>query len=112
IDAQPHRALLVLGYPSVEAAGHDVPRLRELRPAPVALEGMDDMLIRLMRQTHIHPDAITLMPPGEGWLVAEFGGDTPQEAHDRAEQAKLRLTRERDAATMYVYADDVRQQKI
>ncbi|HEX6630231.1 MAG TPA: FAD-binding and (Fe-S)-binding domain-containing protein [Gemmatimonadaceae bacterium] len=110
IEAQPHRALLVLGYPTVEAAGHDVPRMRGLKP--VALEGMDDLLVKQMRENHIHVDALQLMPSGHGFLLVEFGGTTPDEARDRAERARAEITRLPNTPDMRLYCDHERQQKI
>ncbi|HEU4630332.1 MAG TPA: FAD-binding and (Fe-S)-binding domain-containing protein [Gemmatimonadaceae bacterium] len=110
IEAQPHRALLVLGYPTVEQAGHDVPRMRELKP--VALEGMDDLLVTQMRENHIHVDALQLMPSGHGFLLVEFGGRTADEARERAERARAEIARRPDTPDLRLYDDAERQQKI
>ena len=104
------RTVVVLGYPSVFDAGDHVPVVRELKP--IALEGMDDALIRDMRDTGIHPDAIDLMPEGKGVLVVEFGGDTQEEADDRAREAMAWLKGRRDAPTMRMYSDAASQTKV
>ena len=104
------RTVVVLGYPSVFDAGDHVPVVRELKP--IALEGMDDALIRDMRDTGIHPDAIDLMPEGKGFLVVEFGGDTREEADDRAREAMAWLKGRRDAPTMRTYSDAASQTKV
>jgi len=104
------RTVVVLGYPSVFDAGDHVPVVRELKP--IALEGMDDALIRDMRDTGIHPDAIDLMPEGKGFLVVEFGGDTREEADDRAREAMAWLKGRRDAPTMRMYSDAASQTKV
>ena len=40
------------------------------------------------RQGHeekgIHPQDITLLPRGGGWLLVEFGGESKEEADDKA----------------------------
>src|SRR5919202_1186032 len=104
-----HRALLVLGYDSVFEAGDHVPQIRGLKP--VGLEGMDDELIKDMRDNGIHPDALRLMPDGRGFLVVEFGGDTPEEAAARAHAARDALAKTRAAPPMKVYADEESQRK-
>ncbi len=80
-----HRALVVLGYPSVYDAGDHVPELRELKP--VGLEGMDELLVEYNTRKGIHGEALRLLPEGRGWLFVEFGGDTQEEATGRAREA-------------------------
>ena len=41
---------------------------------PIALEGLDDVLIGYMKKKHMQPEDIALLPEGGGWLMAEFGG--------------------------------------
>ena len=78
IEEQPVRSILVLGYPDIYHAGDAVPEVRKHKP--VALEGIDDVLIDAMKTKHIHPRDLPLLPPGKGWLVIEFGGKTKEEA--------------------------------
>jgi FAD/FMN-containing dehydrogenase/Fe-S oxidoreductase len=77
------RTLVVLGYDSVADAADDVPEVMDA--SPIALEGMDDRLVEDIRQSHIHVDYLGLLPEGKGWLLVEFGGDTPEEAKSRAD---------------------------
>ncbi|HZU14812.1 MAG TPA: FAD-binding and (Fe-S)-binding domain-containing protein [Chloroflexota bacterium] len=79
-----HRALVVLGYPDVYVATDDVPEI--MTYGPIALEGFDEHLVADMRREHLDPDAPPLLPDGEGFLLAEFGGDTPEEAASKAER--------------------------
>ena len=51
---------------------------------PIALEALDDKLTGLALMYGLHPDNIALLPPGHGWLIAEFGGDTKEESDQRA----------------------------
>jgi FAD-dependent oxidoreductase family protein len=51
---------------------------------PIALEGMDERLVRDQQIKHEHADAIAQLPDGEGWLLVQFGGETVEEADDRA----------------------------
>ncbi len=78
VPSPPMRSLLVLGYPDVfEAAAH-VPEILEARP--IGLEGLDDILVKDMKIKGIHPHDVKLLPPGGGWLLVEFGGESKDEA--------------------------------
>ena len=85
VDAPKHAALLVLGYDDVYEAGDDVPRV--MRTGPIALEGMDDRLVHDMVALGMHPQKLALLPEGRGWLIVEYGGDTRQEAAEKARAA-------------------------
>jgi FAD/FMN-containing dehydrogenase/Fe-S oxidoreductase len=85
VDAPAATALAVLGYDDVYAAGDDVPRI--MQTGPVALEGMDDRLVADMRTLGMHPAKVALLPEGGGWLIAEYGGDTAEEAAGKARRA-------------------------
>jgi FAD/FMN-containing dehydrogenase/Fe-S oxidoreductase len=82
VESPPVRSLLVLGYPDVYEAGDHVPEV--LQHHPIGLEGMDDRLVDDMIKMRIHPRDVRLLPEGRGWLLAEFGGASKQEADDRA----------------------------
>lgn len=110
IPNPPERVLLVLGYPSVYEAGDHVPQIREFRP--IALEGMDDILIHYMRKKGLHPADVALLPEGGGWLLAEFGGDTPEEARQRAEAAMAALKNVPHPPTMRLFDDPAEQHKL
>jgi FAD/FMN-containing dehydrogenase/Fe-S oxidoreductase len=84
IDSPPERALLVLGYADVYAAGDHVTEIMEHQP--LALEGLDDKLVSFMQKKHMHPQSIQKLPEGKGWLVVEVGGETREEVRDKAQQ--------------------------
>ena len=71
-----NKALVVLGYPDVAAAGDAVPQV--LRHDPWQLEGLDDVLIGLEKADHDEEGAIAGLPPGGGWLMVQFIGDSPE----------------------------------
>ncbi|MDP9822002.1 FAD/FMN-containing dehydrogenase/Fe-S oxidoreductase [Nocardioides massiliensis] len=78
----PHRAMAVLGYPSMPEAADAVPGLL---PHPLtACEGLDDRLVSVLRA---RPGAGPLpeLPQGAGWLFTEVTGDTEAEALALAE---------------------------
>jgi FAD/FMN-containing dehydrogenase/Fe-S oxidoreductase len=79
VYSPPSRTLVVLGYDDIFEAADDVPRLLEFNP--IGLEGIDDRLIADMKAKGLNVDKIDLLPPGKGWLLVEFGGET-KEASD------------------------------
>ncbi len=82
VDVPKHKSLVVLGYPDIAEAADVVPLV--VRHSPVLLEGLDDTLISLEREEHLSADALSKLPEGSGWLMIQFGGDTPEEADERA----------------------------
>ncbi|MDA8330619.1 MAG: FAD-binding and (Fe-S)-binding domain-containing protein [Candidatus Dormibacteraeota bacterium] len=89
VSSPSHRALLVLGYPDVVVAAEAVPEI--LPSGCIGLEGFDDFMVNAMRENHLHVPDLGLLPEGRGWLLVEFGGDTPQEAAGRAYSLAKRL---------------------
>src|SRR5581483_4861465 len=81
VPSPPCRTLVVLGYPDVYAAGDHVPEIMAFEP--IGLEGLDDRLVDDMKKKHLHPRDVDLLPPGRGWLLVEFGGDTKEESDAR-----------------------------
>ncbi|MFW5741197.1 MAG: FAD-binding oxidoreductase, partial [Myxococcota bacterium] len=106
----PHRVLLLLGYPSVYEAADDVVRIRGFKP--VGLEGIDRMLISFIKKKDMHPEYTELLPEGDGWLMVEFGGDTKQEAIDRAEEAKRALERSEHPPNMVILAQETKEEHL
>ncbi len=78
VHSPPARSLLVLGYEDVYHAADHVVEI--MHAGPTGLEGIDDRLVQDMIRTGIHPEDLTLLPEGRGWLLVEFGGDTKAES--------------------------------
>jgi FAD/FMN-containing dehydrogenase/Fe-S oxidoreductase len=79
VPRSPAPALAVLGYADMATAADDVPLL--LPFGPLALEGMDAQLVDVVRRHSAHgAHAVPALPAGGGWLLAEVGGDTSDEA--------------------------------
>jgi Fe-S oxidoreductase len=97
VYSPPARALLVAAYPSVYEAADDVPRV--LEHGPIGLEGFDDLLVRDQQHKKMNPHGIALLPPGNGWLLIEFGGETLDEAMSKAQ----RLAASLDAARTRIF---------
>ncbi|NMR20370.1 FAD-binding oxidoreductase [Cellulomonas fimi] len=73
--------LVVLGYPDMPSAADAVPAL--LAHRPLAIEGMDARLVDVVRRVR-GAAAVPELPEGAGWLMVEVGGDSLDEALDRA----------------------------
>ncbi len=108
IDSPPQRALCILGFADVFAAADAVPDV--LAFGPIGLEGIDQLLVDYARAKRLHEEDARLLPPGGGWLVAEFGGDSPDTAAAAAQRlADAFATRGQGTA---VIADQARQQRV
>jgi Fe-S oxidoreductase/FAD/FMN-containing dehydrogenase len=82
VHSPPARSLVVLGFQDIFTAGDAVPKVLEY--GPVAVEALDDELTQLAKMFGLHTQDIALLPRGSGWLLVEFGGETKEEADDRA----------------------------
>ncbi|MFB4263708.1 FAD-binding and (Fe-S)-binding domain-containing protein [Nonomuraea sp. GTA35] len=85
------RSLAVLGFQDIFAAADAVPSVAAHRP--LALEAMDETMYRLARAERPDDPALRDLPPGAGWLLVQFGGDTADEARQRAEDMMRDLCR-------------------
>ncbi len=70
-----HRNLVVLGYPDIFVAADAVPDLVAF--GLLGLEGMDRTLVHHSQAIGLNAEGIALLPPGDGWLLAEIGDDDP-----------------------------------
>jgi len=107
---KPKRALVVLGYPSVYEAGDHIPQVRAYKP--IGLEGMDKRLIEDMKKVHMHARDLKMLPEGNGWLLAEFGGDTLEEAEAQAKDMMEALRREPHPPHMKLFDDPEQAEKM
>src|SRR5215831_6016452 len=76
VESPPERVLLVLAYPDIFLAADCVPEV--MAHKPIGLEGMDDLLVEYTRRKGINAEGLAILPPGGGWLLVEFGGQTFQ----------------------------------
>src|SRR5919106_809040 len=79
---------------------------------PVGLEGIDDLLIVYMKKSGLHPEDVQLLPEGGGWLLVEFGGETKEEADERAHNLMEDLKKSSDTPSMRLYDKVEEQAKI
>ena len=104
------KSVLVLGYPDVYAAGDHVPEILEFKPT--GLEGLDDVLVRDMKKKNIHPQDITLLPRGGGWLLVEFGGESKEEADDKAHRLMDHLKSVANPPSMKLFDDEAEEEHL
>jgi FAD/FMN-containing dehydrogenase/Fe-S oxidoreductase len=110
IEDQPVRALALIGFEDVFAAAAAVPLAREHRP--VALEGFDDILVDNNRKLHMNEATLGQLPGGGGWLMAEFGGHSREEADEQAHALMEAMRRADGAVEMKLYDDPHREEEI
>ena len=91
VPSPPERAVAVIGFPSIYQAGDDAAFVRE--HGPIGLEAMDDKLIEFMRAKGADMNCISILPEGGGWLIAEFGGASQQEAYGKAKTLEAAFNR-------------------
>ena len=103
IQSPPVRSLLVLGYEDEGHAGDHVPAVRE--HAPLALEGIDHVLMEDMRLVGLHDEDISLLPEGRGYLLVEFGGETKEEADEKAHNLMAEAQKHKGIRGLKLYDD-------
>jgi FAD/FMN-containing dehydrogenase/Fe-S oxidoreductase len=82
VYSPPERSLLVLGYEDAPTAGDAVPTVLDHKP--LGLEGIDETLVDDMTMLGKHVHDLSALPDGHGWLLVEFGGETKDEADEKA----------------------------
>jgi FAD/FMN-containing dehydrogenase/Fe-S oxidoreductase len=78
------KSLVCLGFKDVFVAADAVCDILKFKP--IALEGFEGEVLKVMRQRKLQLENIALLPPGEGFLLAEYGGETTAEADAEAEK--------------------------
>jgi FAD/FMN-containing dehydrogenase/Fe-S oxidoreductase len=68
------RTLVGVGFPDIFIAADFVPQL--LTHPLIGLEGVDGLLLEALRRKQKSLSSLELLPPGEGFLLCEFGADT------------------------------------
>ena len=104
IDAKAERVILLLGYRDVyEAADH----VMDIDPFnPTALEGIDHRLYEnIQKKGGPHTKYLKMLPEGRGWLMAEFGAETHQDAEALARRVMESLKKKADAPSMKLFTE-------
>ena len=95
------RSLLVLGFSDAYVAADYVPEI--MAHQPIALEGFDHILVENMHKKNLHPAEVALLPEGGGWLLVEFGADTPQACLEQARRLIEQMQRKSHPPTMKLF---------
>jgi FAD/FMN-containing dehydrogenase len=82
VESPQERLLLVIAYPDIFQCADRVPDV--MAHGPIGLEGIDALLVEFTRRKNLSPDGLALLPPGGGWLFAEFGAETAAAAESQA----------------------------
>jgi FAD/FMN-containing dehydrogenase/Fe-S oxidoreductase len=103
------RSLLVVGFDDICVAADHVPEILEHRP--IGLEGIDHILFQDEIDLNMHPSELSQMPDGDAWLLVEFGGDSREEADEKAERLVAELEQTKSAPTGHSIFDDPEQEQ-
>jgi FAD/FMN-containing dehydrogenase/Fe-S oxidoreductase len=95
------RSLLVLGYPDVFQAADHV--MEVMAHGPIGLEGLDQRFITDLRKKDLQAANIALFPPGKGYLLVEFGGESKDESDGKARKLMDELKKKSDAPSMKLF---------
>jgi len=104
VPSPPKRVLLVIGYADIFDAADAVPLV--LSHGVIGLEGIDHQLVSDIRARGSETSALRSLPKGGGWLLAELGGDTIEEAADQARRLTTDLERDGLAVGTRLLDDD------
>ncbi|HWH59753.1 MAG TPA: FAD-linked oxidase C-terminal domain-containing protein [Terriglobales bacterium] len=110
VTSPPERLLLVIGCRDVFECADLVPEV--LQHKPIGLEGMDDVLVEYTRRKGINPEGVSMLPEGRGWLLAEFGGWTPEEAKAKAEGLMQALAKSSSPKSYRLFPDKAQARKV
>jgi FAD/FMN-containing dehydrogenase/Fe-S oxidoreductase len=110
VESPPERVLLVISYPDIFQCADHVPDI--LAHHPIGLEGVDDLLVKYTQIKGINTEGLALLPEGGGWLLAEFGGNSPQEAESHARSAMNALSRSASPPNLCLLTDKQQAKRV
>jgi FAD/FMN-containing dehydrogenase/Fe-S oxidoreductase len=104
------RSLLVLGYPDVFTAADHIEQILPLKPT--GLEGMDRLLVKWVRNQGQEAANLALLPPGNAWLLVEFGGETQEDAHAQSRHCVEALKKVSKPPSFKLFDDKHQEQMV
>ena len=103
VESPQERVLLLIAYPDVYQCADHVPEI--MAHKPIGLEGIDHLLVDFTRRKGLNTKGLSLLPEGGGWLLAEFGADTREEAEAQARNLVDSLSQSAGAPQMRLFTD-------
>ncbi len=82
VESPQCRALVGVGFPDIFLAADHVTHILEHKP--IGLEGVDGYLLDALRRKQKYLGDLELLPPGDGFLIVEFGAATQSDANAKA----------------------------
>src|SRR3984885_10012611 len=79
VQSPPCRTLIGVGFSAIFLAADHVPQILEHKP--IGFEGIAGFLLDALRRKQKSVEDLKLLPPGDGFLIVEFGGATQAESH-------------------------------
>lgn len=110
VKSPPARVLLVLGYEDVYRTGDHAAEV--LAERPVGLEALDERLLENMKRKSMHAEQVAMLPEGGGWLLAEFGGGSTEEAEATARRVMEKLKSRGDGPHAKLFTSKEEQEDI
>jgi len=110
VESPPARVLLLIAYPDVYQCADRVPEI--MAHKPIGLEGVDELLVEFTRRKGLSAEGLALLPPGGGWLFAEFGANTAQEAEAHARGLMETLASNPSPPQMRLFTDNQQAKQV
>jgi FAD/FMN-containing dehydrogenase/Fe-S oxidoreductase len=110
VESPQERVLLVVAYPDIFQCADHVPEI--MAHKPIGLEGVDNFLVEYTRRKGINPEGLALLPEGGGWLLAEFGADSADEAELQARTLLAALSRASRPPNMRLLTDKQQAKRV
>jgi FAD/FMN-containing dehydrogenase/Fe-S oxidoreductase len=104
------RPLLVLGYPDIASGADHVMEILEFNPT--GLEGIDHLLFKFVKDKGDENANLALLPPGGGFLLVEFGGESKEDADAQAHRLMDKLKKASKPPSMKLIDDPQQAQMI
>ena len=103
VESPQYRVLLVIGWPDIYLCADHIPQIMEY--SPIGLEGFDDKIANASRRLGKNLEGLELLPKGNGWLLVEFGADSPSDAESQAYHLMQKLEGSAMPPAMRLFTD-------
>jgi FAD/FMN-containing dehydrogenase/Fe-S oxidoreductase len=104
VESPPCRTLVGVGFADIFLAADHVTHILEHKP--IGLEGVDGYLLDALRRKQKSVEDLKLLPPGDGFLIVEFGASTQPEANAKARAFVASLASLAVQPTARIYTSD------